>query len=446
MSKKISLLIVDDEVSVRDSLFNWFIEDGYQVSCAESAMKAMKILEDEPHDIILTDIKMPGMDGLEMLKRIKTLKPDAIVIIMTAFATIETAVQALKDGAFDYVTKPFDPDDLSHLIRNASRQVSLSSENERLREHVVSLENVQDIIGVSEAMVKVLREVESVAQSNSSVIITGESGTGKELIARAIHANSSRKFFPMISVHCGALTESLLESELFGHEKGAFTGAVYNRKGRFEMADSGTIFLDEIATISTKMQVELLRILETKSFMRVGGNNLIHSDFRVICATNRDLKKMVDAGTFREDLYYRLNVVNINIPPLRERKEDIPSLVQYFIQKFCKSMSRSILTIEPAAMKRLQELDLPGNVRELENMIERAIVIGNGHEIKLKNLQLSTDVLESSIESLNDLEKKHILQILTKYDWNVSRSAKALQVDRVTLYNKIRKYSLKEGD
>lgn len=446
MSKKISLLIVDDEVSVRDSLFNWFIEDGYQVSCAESAMQALKILEDEPHDIILTDIKMPGMDGLEMLKRIKTLKPDAIVIIMTAFATVDTAVQALKDGAFDYVTKPFDPDDLSHLIRNASRQVSLSSENERLREHVVSLENVEDIIGGSEAMVKVLREVESVAQSNSSVIITGESGTGKELVARAIHANSSRKFFPMISVHCGALTESLLESELFGHEKGAFTGAVYNRKGRFEMADSGTIFLDEIATISTKMQVELLRVLETKSFMRVGGNKLIQSDFRVICATNRDLKKMVDAGTFREDLYYRLNVVNINIPPLRERKEDIPLLVQFFIQKFCKSMSRSTLTIEPAAMKRLQELDLPGNVRELENMIERAIVIGNGREIKLKDLQLSNDVIESSVESLNDLEKKHILQILTKYDWNVSRSAKALQVDRVTLYNKIRKYSLKEGD
>lgn len=446
MSKKISLLVVDDEISVRDSLYNWFIEDGYQVSCAESAMQAMKILEVEPHDIILTDIKMPGMDGLEMLRRIKTLKPDAIVIIMTAFATVDTAVQALKDGAFDYVTKPFDPDDLSHLIRNASRQVSLSNENERLREHVVSLENVEDIIGVSEAMVKVLREVESVAQSNSSVIITGESGTGKELIARAIHANSSRRFFPMISVHCGALTESLLESELFGHEKGAFTGAVYNRKGRFEMADSGTIFLDEIATISTKMQVELLRVLETKSFMRVGGNKLIHSDFRVICATNRDLKKMVDAGTFREDLYYRLNVVNIHIPPLRERKEDIPLLVQYFIQKFCKSMSRSTLTIEPAVMKRLQELDLPGNVRELENIIERAIVIGNGREIKLKDLQLSTDVIESSVESLNDLEKKHILQILTKYDWNVSRSAKALQVDRVTLYNKIRKYSLKEGD
>ncbi|MFU8844867.1 MAG: sigma-54-dependent transcriptional regulator [Bacteroidales bacterium] len=446
MSKKISLLVVDDEVSVRDSLYNWFIEDGYQVSCAESAMQALKILENDPHDIILADIKMPGMDGLEMLKRIKALKPDAIVIIMTAFATVDTAVQALKDGAFDYVTKPFDPDDLSHLIRNASRQVSLSSENERLREHVVSLENVQDIIGVSEAMVKVLREVESVAQSNSSVIITGESGTGKELIARAIHANSSRKFFPMISVHCGALTESLLESELFGHEKGAFTGAVYNRKGRFEMADSGTIFLDEIATISTKMQVELLRVLETKSFMRVGGNKLIHSDFRVICATNRDLKKMVDAGTFREDLYYRLNVVNINIPPLRERKEDIPLLVDYFIRKFCKSMSRSLLTIEPAAMKRLQELDLPGNVRELENMIERAIVVGNGREIKLKDLQLSTEVFQSSVESLNDLEKKHILQILTKYNWNVSRSAKALQVDRVTLYNKIKKYGLKEGE
>lgn len=256
MAKKISILIVDDEASVRDSLYNWFIEDGYHVECAKDAKDALLILESENFDIILADIKMPGMDGLEMLKRIKSLKNDAIVIIMTAFATVDTAVQALKDGAFDYVTKPFDPDDLSHLIRNASKQILLAEENEVLKEKVVSLENVEDIIGKSEAIKQVLREIESVSQSNASVIITGESGTGKELVARAIHSNSPRRFFPLVSVHCGALSESLLESELFGHEKGAFTGAVYNRKGRFEMADNGTIFLDEIATISTKMQVE----------------------------------------------------------------------------------------------------------------------------------------------------------------------------------------------
>ena len=445
MGKKISILIVDDEESVRDSLYNWFIEDGYCVECAENAKKALSILESKNFNIILADIKMPGMDGLEMQRRIKSLNKDSIVIIMTAFASVDSAVQALKDGAYDYITKPFDPDDLSHLIRNATKQISLKAENEALKEKFVSLENIDDLIGNSEAMIKVLKEVETVAQSNSSVIITGESGTGKELIARAIHSNSQRKYFPLVSVHCGALTESLLESELFGHEKGAFTGAMYNRKGRFEMADGGTIFLDEIATISAKMQVELLRVLESKNFVRVGGNKEITSDFRVICATNRDLKKMVEKGTFREDLYYRLNVVNITIPPLRDRMEDIPMLVDYFIKKFCTSMSRDIITIDASALKRLKEFEFPGNVRELENMIERAIVIGNGKEIRFKDLPLGKNIINNSVESLDDIEKTHVLQILNKYGWNISRSANALKVDRVTLYNKIKKYNLKQA-
>ena len=371
MPGKVSILIVDDEESVRDSLYNWFLEDGYEVECAENAKKALSILELKKMDIILADIKMPGMDGLEMHRRIRSLNKDSIVIIMTAFASVTTAVQALKDGAYDYITKPFDPDDLSHLIRNASSQIALEDENKVLRKKVISLENVDDLIGGSEIMIKVLKEVERVAQSNSPVIITGESGTGKELIARAIHSNSRRKFSPLVSVHCGALTESLLESELFGHEKGAFTGAMYNRKGRFEMADGGTIFLDEIATISQKMQIELLRVLDTKTFLRVGGNKEITSDFRVICATNKDLKKMVENGTFREDLFYRLNVVNIRIPPLRERVQDIPMLVDHFIKIYCTSMSRNIMTIDQAALKRLEQYDFPGNVRELENMIER---------------------------------------------------------------------------
>jgi DNA-binding NtrC family response regulator len=443
MAKKISILIVDDEESVRDSLYNWFIEDGYHVECAENANKALSMLESDNFDIILADIKMPGMDGLEMLRRIKLLKNESIVIVMTAFATVDTAVQALKDGAFDYVTKPFDPDDLSHLIRNASKQIALTEENENLKKKVVSLENIEDLIGKSEIMKKVLRDIESVAQSNSSVVITGESGTGKELVARAIHSNSPRKFFPLVSVHCGALTESLLESELFGHEKGAFTGAMYNRKGRFEMADNGTIFLDEIATISTKMQIDLLRVLETKKFIRVGGNKEISSDFRVICATNKDLKGMVEKGLFREDLFYRLNVVNIYVPPLRERIEDIPLLVDYFINKYCTSMNRPPVPIDSSALKRLEEFNFPGNVRELENMIERAIVVGNGRKISLKDLPLEKSIISNSIESLDDLEKVHILKILNKYSWNISRAAKALRVDRVTLYNKISRYGLK---
>ncbi|PKP16525.1 MAG: Fis family transcriptional regulator, partial [Bacteroidetes bacterium HGW-Bacteroidetes-22] len=325
-----------------------------------------------------------------------------------------------------------------------SQQIILTRENETLKSRVDSLTSVEDLIGKSEGIQTVLREIESVAPTNSSVIITGESGTGKELVARAIHANSQRKFYPMVSVHCGALTESLLESELFGHEKGAFTGALYNRKGRFEMADSGTIFLDEIATISTKMQIELLRVLETKSFVRVGGNKEISSDFRVICATNKDLKKMVEEGTFREDLYYRLNVMNIHVPPLRERKDDIPLLVNYFISKYCTSMNKPLLTIEPAALKRMLDYPFPGNIRELENMIERAIVVGNSKRIMLKDLPFNKELIDSDVESLEDFEKAFVLQILNKYNWNISRTAQALKVDRVTLYNKIKKYGLKD--
>ncbi len=443
MARKISILIVDDEESVRDSLYNWFIEDGYRVECAEDAKKALSILESDAFDIILADIKMLGMDGLEMLRRIKSIRKESIVIMMTAFATVDTAVQALKDGAYDYVTKPFDPDDLSHLIRNASKQISLAEENETLREAFL-LQNVENLVGSSDAMHRVLKEIESVAQSSASVIITGESGTGKELVARAIHSNSSRRFFPMVCVHCGALTESLLESELFGHEKGAFTGAVFNRKGRFEMADSGTIFLDEIATISPKMQVELLRVLETKSFVRVGGNKEISSDFRVICATNRDLKSMVEKELFREDLYYRLNVVNIHVPPLRERAEDIPQLVDYFIRKYCTIMNKPPITIDPGALKQLSAFPFPGNIRELENMIERAIVVGNGRKITLKDLPMGKETMKTSVESLEELEKNHIKNILNKYSWNISAAAKALKVDRVTLYNKINKYDLNQ--
>ncbi len=446
MAEKVSILIVDDEESVRDSLYNWFVDDDYHVICAENAKKALSLIEEKHIDIVLADIKMPGMDGMEMHRRIKSLHKEPIFIFMTAFASVDSAVQALKNGAFDYITKPFDPDDLSHLIRNAATQARLKLENESLKNNITSLVDVEDLIGESEALKKVLLEVESVAQSNSSVIITGESGTGKELIARAIHANSPRKFFPLVSVHCGALTESLLESELFGHEKGAFTGASFNRKGRFEMADGGTIFLDEIATISAKMQVELLRVLESRTFVRVGGNKEIVSDFRVICATNRDLKNMVKNGTFREDLYYRLNVVNIRIPPLRERVEDIPLLANHFIKKYCNDMSRDLIHIEPAALKHLVDFEFPGNVRELENMIERAIVIGNGKEIRLKDLPLGKEVIGNSIESLDDLERKHISMILTKYNWNITRTAKALNIDRATLYNKIKKYDLSQEE
>jgi DNA-binding NtrC family response regulator len=448
MPRSYSILIVDDEISVRDSLYNWFTDDGYIVEVAEDAKTALNMLEENSYDIILADIRMPGMDGLEMQRRIRKMNDKAIVIIMTAFASVDSAVQALKDGAYDYVTKPFDPDDLSHMIRNATKQLNLSDENETLREKVSTLESVDDIIGDSPAMQNVLNEVEIVAKTDSTVIITGDSGTGKELIARAIHANSPRRYFPLVAVHCGALAESLLESELFGHAKGAFTGAQFQRKGKFEMADGGTIFLDEIATISSKMQIELLRVLETKTFVRVGGTKEIKSDFRVICATNRDLKQMVKEGNFREDLYYRLNVYNIHIPPLRERLSDVPLLAGYFLKKYAKAMNKAITKIDESAIKALQEYEWPGNVRELENMIERAVVVGSEPAITAKNLPIvkNSGTPLPGVEKLDDLEKTHILQVLSKYEWNISKSAAALGIDRVTLYNKIKKHQIQRPE
>ncbi len=445
MKNNLSILIVDDELSVRDSLSNWFIEDGYTVDTAEDAKEALKKIEAYNFHIILIDIKLPGMDGLELNRRIKSISDETIVIIMTAFASVDSAVQALKDGAYDYVCKPFDPDAVSHLIRNASKSIQLSQENLSLQERIKSLVNVEDIIGESPGILQVLEQVRVVAETDSTVIITGDSGTGKELIARAIHMNSSRRFFPMVAVHCGAIAEDLMESELFGHERGAFTGAQYARKGKFEMSDGATLFLDEISTISMKMQIELLRVLENKHFTRVGGNRELSSDFRVICATNRDLKSMVDSGEFREDLYYRLNVFTIDIPPLRERIEDIRLLAYHFIKVYAEQMNKPTKHIGKRALKALENYPFPGNVRELENLIERAIVLGDGEVVQLKDLPLDQSASMPTWESIKEMEHHHIGSILEKYDWNISRSAKALGVDRVTLYSKIKKYSIEKN-
>lgn len=444
MDNNLSILIVDDELSVRDSLSNWFQEDGYTVETAEDAKVALKKIEAFNYHIVLIDIKLPGMDGLELNRRIKSINEDTIVIIMTAFASVDSAVQALKDGAYDYICKPFDPDTVSHLIKNAGKSIQLNQENLSLQERIKSLTNIEAVIGESEGILNVLEQVRVVADTDSTVIITGDSGTGKELIARAIHMNSSRRFFPMVTVHCGAIAESLMESELFGHERGAFTGAQYARKGKFEMADGATLFLDEISTISMKMQIEILRVLETKRFTRVGGNREFKSDFRVICATNRDLKSMVDAGEFREDLYYRLNVFTIAIPPLRERQEDIRLLAEHFIRLYAEQMNKPTKYIGKRALKALENYSFPGNVRELENLIERAIVIGTGDTVKLHDLPLDKYAVQPTWESIKEMEHHHIKGILEKYDWNISRSAKALGVDRVTLYSKIKKYKIKK--
>lgn len=440
-----SILIVDDEFSVRDSLYNWFRKDGYQAKCVEDAAAALRALQEQRYDVILLDIKMPTMDGLELQEHIQRLDPQAAVIMITAFASVDTAVRALKQGAFDYVTKPIDPDELSLLVLRAIEQRRLREENLQLRETIDGAMAVEQIVGDSPAMRKVMELVEQVAKTDATVLICGESGTGKEVIARAIHARSKRRYRPVVTVNCGALPEDLLESELFGHEKGAFTGAQHRRKGRIEMAHSGTLFLDEVGAINPKMQVDLLRVLETKELTRVGAERPIKVDFRVICATNESLEAAVRRGRFREDFYYRINVFTIDLPPLRARRSDIPALAHHFVELFSRAMEKRITGIEPAAMETLIAYDWPGNVRELSNAIERAMVVGQAPLIRCQDLPLRgpAPADDWSGDSLADMEKRHIASVLERNSGNITRTAEILGIDRVTVYNKIRKYGLR---
>jgi DNA-binding NtrC family response regulator len=439
------VLIVDDEFSVRDSLTHWFEKDGYRTGSAQDGREALQRLEEGSWDVVLLDIKMPGIDGLELQRRIRDVEPEIPIIMITAFASVESAVQALKEGAFDYVTKPIDPDELSHLVRRAVEQRRLQRENIQLRSKLDQLVTPSTIVGGSPQMAKVLELVKSVAETDTTVLIRGESGTGKELIAQTIHANSRRRYFPIVPVNCGAVPESLLESELFGHEKGAFTGAQYRRKGKLEMADGGTLFLDEVGTISPQMQVNLLRVLETKEFSRLGGSKPVHVDFRVICATNQDLERQVKEGGFREDLYFRINVVSISLPPLRERREDIPLLAQHLLGKYAQGMNRPFTGFDPAAMDLLVRYEWPGNVRELANAVERALVVGRPPTIHASDLpvRVNEKTTAPAGDSLADVEKAQIRVILERTGGNVTRAAEILKIDRVTLYNKIKKYGLR---
>lgn len=446
MSTNPSILVVDDEKVVRDSLTKWFLQDGYDVESAESGAEALKRLQVRKRDLLLLDIKMPGMDGMELQQRIKDIDPGATIIFITAHATIDSAVQALKQGAFDYVTKPVDPDYLSHVVANALKQRTLSIENERMRESITSASRAEEIVGESPQMKKIFELIDTVAKADTTVMIRGESGTGKELVARAIHANSNRRFFPVVPVNCGGLAEGLLESELFGHERGAFTGAHYRRKGKLELADGGTLFLDEVGNISAKTQMDLLRVLETKQFTRVGGNDVLRIDFRVICATNTDLEQAVKQGTFREDLYYRLNVFSIVLPPLRERRSDIPLLANYFVKKYALQMNKPVTGLSPEAMEQVVQYSWPGNVRELENAIERAMVLGIPPLLKATDLpfQMTNERGRIRTGTLADIERAYVTEVLERNHWNISRSADELDIDRVTLYHKIDKYGLKK--
>jgi DNA-binding NtrC family response regulator len=441
----IGILIVDDEFSVRDSLYNWFKFEGYRVATAENGMEALKKLQESSWDIVLLDIKMPGMDGMELQRNIRKIDHTIVVIMITAYATVGTAVGAMKEGAFDYLSKPIDPDKLSIIVRNAVNQRRLEVENLQLRQKVEELSLQDEIIGEGPQIKRIMEMVEVVAQTDATVLIRGESGTGKELIAQAIHSKSNRRYFPIISINCGGFSEGLLESELFGHEKGAFTGAQYKRKGKLEMANGGTLFFDEIGNIPLKMQMDLLRVIETKQFTPLGSNKVITVDFRVITATNIDLEKAVAEKRFREDFYYRLNVFSIEIPPLRERTTDIPLLAHYFLKKYARSMNKNVTDISPEAIKILTQYDWPGNIRELRNTVERAlVVVRNRNRIEpddLNPLFLSrTNPPER--DALEEVEKAHIQRILDQTDGNISRSAERLKIDRVTLYNKIKKYGL----
>jgi DNA-binding NtrC family response regulator len=447
MTKKPRILVVDDETVVRESLKDWLMEDDYEVGLAASGEDAVSMAQEKSWDVILLDLKMPGMDGLETLKRLKKMTPEAEVLMMTAFATIDTAVQAMKEGAFDYLVKPFDPDEIEMHIKKIVAHKELLLENILLRQKLEEKYQYDEIIGKSSAMQEVFELITRIAPTDSTVLITGESGTGKELIAQAIHGNSARCYMPFIAVSCGALPDSLLESELFGYEKGAFTGAEHTKKGRFEMADKGTIFLDEIGDISLKTQVDLLRVLQQKAFRRLGGEEEIKVDVRILAATNRDIQGAIRENRFREDLFYRLNVISIHVPPLRDRKEDIPLLVETFIRRYCLEMNKEQVKIAPTALKLLLDYDWPGNVRELENVIERALVIGQGKEIAADDLPFSRRELgpEKFPKSLKIMEQMHIERILEETDWNISRAARELDIDRQTLYNKIEKYKITRG-
>ncbi|MBI3472708.1 MAG: sigma-54-dependent Fis family transcriptional regulator [Candidatus Solibacter usitatus] len=438
------ILIVDDEPVVRESLDQWFAGEGYRTKAVADGREALAAVASERWDLALLDIKTPGMDGMELQTRLREADPDLTVIIMTGYATVETAVQALKNGAYDYITKPVDPDELSHLVNRALEHRHARQEVARLRENLREIFPHSELIGTSPPMRRVIELVETVAPTDATVLINGESGTGKEVVARAIHAASPRRHMPMLVIHCGALTETLLESELFGHER-AFTGAQYRRKGKFEVGDGGTVFLDEIGDIRLKTQTDLLRVLQEKEIVRVGGSQPVKVDFRCIAASNKSLDALVKMGAFRPDLYYRLHVVCIELPPLRQRREDIPLLADHFLHKLCAATNRpSIPRITAAAMEQLMNYDWPGNVRELENAMERALVIGRCPEIgpdQFTWLQQPAGAIAG--RTLDDVERAHIERIWAECRGNHSLAARILGIDRSTLYHKLKRYAVK---
>ncbi len=444
-----NILVIDDDEAIRDSCQQVFSRDGNRVVVAEDGLIGLTRFKKESFDLIILDLKMPGLGGMDVLNEIKGDDPEAIVIVITGYSTIESAVEAMKNGAYDFVPKPFTPDSLRMIARRALEKKKLALENILLRAEVKENLGPKVIIGKSESMKKVEDLVLKVSPTDSTVLISGDSGTGKELVARAIHHYSGRKDKPFVVVDCGSLVENLFESELFGHVKGSFTGASETKYGRFELANEGTLFFDEIGNISMNIQIKLLRVIQEREITKVGSGQVIKADVRIIAATNKDLQKAVKEGTFREDLFYRLSVVPIALPPLRERRKDIPILADNFLKKYNRMRKKNVKAISEKAMKALVEYDWPGNVRELENAIERGVVLTESEVIEPKDLYyygLSVDTSSQSnttkTRSLYDVEREHIIKTLKMFNNQIGRAAEALGVDRKTLRLKLKKYGI----
>src|SRR5512138_1207842 len=450
MRSRWHILVVDDEETMTESLAAWLREDGYSVETAASGREAIEKAGAREYAIYFVDLKMPGgLDGIETMMEIRKLQPEASVIVITAYATVDTAITAMKEGAQEYVVKPCHPQEISLLVERIIRVKNLQRENAILRRKLTRHYRFHDLVSKNARMAEVFELVRGIASQRSTVLIQGDSGTGKELVARAIHFSGERGDRPFVAVSCAALAETLLESELFGHEKGAFTGAVAQRKGKFELADGGTLFLDEIGDVSAKLQADLLRVLQERRFFRVGGTTEIQVDVRVIAATNRDLQTEVREGRFRDDLYYRLNVINVRIPPLRERREDVPLLAQEFLDRLAHELGREVSGISDEALKLLIDHDWPGNVRELENAIERGLVTCKSGVLAREDLAFleREDTWAPGLGlppglKLQEIEKQYIVATLQHLQGNVKAAADSLGIDRSTLYEKIRRYEI----
>jgi len=452
MGDAVRVMVIDDEPLMRITVQDALVAEGYKVITAETGENGLTLLRENRADMVITDLKLPDMDGIQILREVKRFNPETHVILITAYGSIDSAVTAMKEGASDYLTKPFSMDELLLIIKRIQRIRELEQENLSLRKKVEEQFGLEGLVGKSPQMIKIYDLIETVSQTDTTVLVYGESGTGKEMVANAIHLRSTRKGRPFIKVNCAALPETLLESELFGHERGAFTGAFKQRKGRFEMADRGTLFLDEIGDISPGVQVKLLRIFQERQFERVGGNETLSVDVRLICATQKDLKEEIKKGNFREDLYYRLNVVPVTLPPLRERREDILLLANHFIEKFSKKMGKEITGLSGDAKTLLLKFHFPGNIRELENMLERTIALLKGNVIQAEDLPEEICGGETPVHNICEkiraskplsnatslFEKEYIRSVLEKTKGKKGQAAEILGISRKTLWEKIK--------